>query len=356
VALANRVKDLVRLGMPRAEAGGQYISGENPFRPWRRHPKDYHGIIASELMRFSTLIIGLLAAAAGFAQFPPPTLPETTTRVSDHVQVILGFPNIAIITGNEGTLVVDTGLGPSNGAIAARAAKRLSQGRKLYLTTTHFHPEHAAGEGGFPPETILLRNAVQQQELIEHNAELLALFNRLNPEYAKLLQGVDKLRTPDVVFENQVRVDLGGVTARLLWYGAGHTKGDQVVFVEPDAALVTGDLVQNKVVPGVAGEGGSFTSWLTVLDKLEALKPRYIVPDHSRPGDGSLIAAERAFMLDMRSRALAYKKQGLSAADAGKRLADDFKTAYPEWARNPDWPNLNSISGFVQRVYAEDQR
>ena len=161
------------------------------------------------------------------------------------------------------------------------------------------------------------------------------------------------LRTPDVVFDSEAALDLGGVTARLLWYGAGHTKGDQVIFVEPDRTLITGDLVQNKVVPGVAGEGGSFASWLTVLDKLEALKPRYIVPDHSRPGDGSLIAAERAFMLDMRSRALAYKKQGLSAADAGKRLADDFKTAYPEWARNPDWPNLNSVSGFVQRVYAE---
>ena len=306
-------------------------------------------------MRFPALTIGLLSAAAALAQFPPPTLTENTTRVSDHVQVILGFPNIAIVTGTQATLVVDTGLGPPNGAIVARVARKLSKGQKLYLTTTHFHPEHAAGEAGFPAETILLRNAVQQQELIDHGAELLALFNRLNPEYAKLLQGVGTLRTPDVVFENEVKLDLGGVTARLLWYGAGHTKGDEVVFVEPDGALVTGDLVQNKVVPGVAGEGGSFTSWLTVLDKLEALKPRWIVPDHSRPADGSLIAAERAFMLDMRSRALAYKRQGLSAADAGKRLADDFKTAYPEWARNPDWPNLNSIGGFTQRVYAEGQ-
>jgi glyoxylase-like metal-dependent hydrolase (beta-lactamase superfamily II) len=306
-------------------------------------------------MRLRALTIALFAAAAGLAQFPPPVLTENTTRISDHVQVIMGFPNIAIVSGDQATLVVDTGLGPSNGAIAARVAKRLSKGRKLYLTTTHFHPEHAAGEAGFPPETILLRNAVQQQELIDHGAELLALFNRLNPEYAKLLQGVGTLRTPDVVFDSEATLDLGGVRARLLWYGAGHTKGDQVVLVEPDGALITGDLVQNKVVPGVAGEGGSFTSWLMVLDKLEALKPRLIVPDHSRPGDGSLITSERAFMLDMHSRALAYKKQGLSAADAGKRLADEFKTAYPEWARNPDWPNLNSIAGFAQRVYAEAQ-
>jgi glyoxylase-like metal-dependent hydrolase (beta-lactamase superfamily II) len=181
------------------------------------------------------------------------------------------------------------------------------------------------------------------------------LFRRLSPEYAKLLEGVGTLRPPDLIFDSELKLDLGGATARLLWFGAGHTKGDELVLVEPGSTLISGDIVQNKVVPGVAGEGGSFTSWLAVLDKLESLQPRYVVPDHSRPGDGSLIAKERAFMLDMRSRTLAYKKQGLSAPDAGKRLAEDFKTAYPEWAQNPDWPNLNSISGFVQRVFAESQ-
>jgi glyoxylase-like metal-dependent hydrolase (beta-lactamase superfamily II) len=304
-------------------------------------------------MRGAVLTAAVMWAAGAAAQMPPPNLSENTTRVSEHVQVILGFPNIAIVTGDRGTLVVDTGLGPSNGATIARAAKKLAKGSKLYLATTHFHPEHAAGEGGFPAETILVRNAVQEQELIDHGDELLALFNRLSPEYAKLLQGVGKLRTPDVVFENEMTVDLGGVRARLLWLGAAHTKGDQLVLVEADGVLISGDVVQNKVVPGVAGEGGSFTSWLAVLDKLAALKPRHVIPDHSRPGDGSLIAAERAFLVDMRARALALKKQGLTAEDAGKRLADDFKMAYPEWAANPDWPNVNSIGGFTQRVYAE---
>jgi glyoxylase-like metal-dependent hydrolase (beta-lactamase superfamily II) len=296
----------------------------------------------------------VLFATAATAQFPPPTLSENTTRISDHVQAILGFPNIGIVTGTQATLVIDTGLGPTNGAIAARVARKLAKGPRLYLTTTHFHPEHAAGEAGFPADTILLRPAVQEQELLDHQAELLALFNRLNPEYAKLLQGVGNLRTPDITFENEAKIDLGGgVTARLMWLGAGHTKGDELIFIEPDRTLISGDIVQNKVVPGVAGEGGSFTSWLTVLDKLEALKPLHILPDHSRPGDGSLISQDRAFFVDMRARTSALKKQGLNAADAAKRLAADFQTAYPEWAKNPDWPNANSITGFVQRVYAE---
>lgn len=307
-------------------------------------------------MRCSVPALGLLCVVGSLAQFPPPNLPEKTTQVSDHVHVILGFPNIAIVTGDRATLVVDTGLGPSNGAIAARVAQRLSRGKLLYLTTTHFHPEHAAGESGFPPDTILIRNAVQQQELIDHGAELLAMFNRLSPQYAALLKGVGKLRTPDVIYDREAAVDLGGgVSARLLWFGAAHTKGDELTLVEPDRTLVSGDVVQNEVVPGVAGEGGSFASWLSVLDKVEALKPLHVVPDHSRPGDGSLVAQDRAFLVDMRARTLALKKQGLSAADAGKRLTEEFKTAYPEWAKNPDWPNLNSVANFAKQVYSENQ-
>ena len=305
-------------------------------------------------MRLRTASLCGLFTAAALAQFPAPNLSEKTTRVSEHVQVIYGFPNIAIIAGEQGTLVVDTGLGPANGAVVARVAKRLSKGPKLYLTTTHFHPEHAAGEGGFPAETVLLRNAVQQQEMAEHGAEILARFAQ-RPEYGALLKGVGPMRAPDVVFDKELKLDLGGVTARLLWLGGAHTKGDELVLVEPDGALVSGDVVQNKVVPGAAPDSGGFPSWLTVLDQLEALRPKIVIPDHSRVGDGSLVAEERSFIVDMRSRTLALQKQGLSAADAGKRLAEEFQTAYPEWAKNPDWPNLNSIPNFAARVYAEEK-
>jgi glyoxylase-like metal-dependent hydrolase (beta-lactamase superfamily II) len=297
----------------------------------------------------------LLLPTLALAQFPPATLTENTTRVSDHVHMITGFPNITIVTGEQATLVIDTGLGPSNGATITRAAKKLSQGQKLYLTTTHFHPEHAAGESGFPADTILIRAAVQQEEMISSGAQMLQRFGGLNAEWGGLLKGVTKMRTPDLMFDTELKLDLGGATARLMYLGPGHTKGDELILVEPDQTLITGDIVQNKVVPGVAADGGSFASWLTVLDKLEALKPRYVVPDHSRVGDGSLIAQERAFIVDMRARTLALQKQGLSAADAGKRLTEDFKTAYPEWAANTDWPNLTSIPGFVNRIYAENK-
>jgi len=111
--------------------------------------------------------------------------------------------------------------------------------------------------------------------------------------------------------------------------------------------------VQNKVVPSVASSGGSFASWLTVLDKLAPLRPRIVIPTHSKVGDASLITAEAAFIRDMQSRAAALKRSGVSAAQAAMQLTDVFKTNYPEWAANTDWPNVNSITGLVNRLYQE---
>jgi glyoxylase-like metal-dependent hydrolase (beta-lactamase superfamily II) len=280
------------------------------------------------------------------AQTDPSLLPETTTRISEHVYAIMGFPNIAIVVGTRATLVVDTGLGPRNGATITRVVKKLSPGGLFYLTTTHFHPEHAAGEGGFPNDTILIRDRVQQQEMEAHGAEMVTRFSQQSAQRAELLANV-KMRQPDIIFDTEAKVDLGGATARLLWMGEAHTKGDELIFVEPDSTLISGDVVQNKRVPSIYGDGGTPTSWIGVLDKLAPLNPRHILPDHSDPGDGSLIARDRAFTVDLQTRALALKRQGVSAEDAGKRLVDEFKTKYP------DWPNINAVAGFVQRVYAE---
>jgi glyoxylase-like metal-dependent hydrolase (beta-lactamase superfamily II) len=273
---------------------------------------------------------------------------EDTVKISDHVWAIMGFPNIAIVVGSRATLVVDTGLGPKNGATVARLVAKLAPNNpKLFLTTTHFHPEHAGGEPGFPPGTILIRDAVQQQELEKHGQEMIDMFSSRSAENKELLAGV-VLRPPDVTFAQEATVDLGGVTARLLWFGGAHTKGDELTFVEPDRTLVSGDVVQNQTMPGIFGDGGTPATWLAVLDKVDALNAEHVLPDHSPPGDGSLVAAERSLISEIRTRALALKGQGVSADDAGKQITAELKT------QHPDWHNTNA-AGFVKSVYAEPQ-
>lgn len=86
---------------------------------------------------------------------------------------------------------------------------------------------------------------------------------------------------------------------------------------------------------------------MDVLDKIAALGARVVVPDHSVVGDGSLVAAERAFISDARIRALVLKSQGVSADAAGKQMVEEFKMKYA------DWPNMAPLARFVQSVYAE---
>jgi glyoxylase-like metal-dependent hydrolase (beta-lactamase superfamily II) len=271
---------------------------------------------------------------------------QSVTKVSEHVSTIIGFPNIGIVVGQIATLVVDTGMGPRNGAAVAELVGRVSHNSRLYLTTTHFHPEHAAGEPGFPPGTILIRNAVQQEDMRQHGEEMLDFFRDRSPQNKELLANV-RLREPDILFPKEATIDLGGVTARLMWLGEAHTKGDELILVEPDRTLISGDVVQNKTIPGIFREGGTPATWLAVLDQLVPLNVAHVLPDHSAPGPGSLVNDERAFIGDVQARAMELKRQGISSEAAGNQIAVEFKTKYP------DWPNMDRVSGFVERVWDE---
>lgn len=294
-------------------------------------------------------LVIVAAAVSVAAQGTNPVLGETTTKISDHVWAIMGWPNIGIVIGSNAVLVVDTGLGPKNGETISKVVAKLAPGKKIYLTTTHFHPEHASGEAGFPAGTVLIRDAVQQQEAEQHGQEMINMFSGRSAQNKDLLAGV-KMRAPDETFDKEKKLDLGGgVTARLLWFGGAHTKGDELTFIEPDRTLISGDVVQNKTMPNIYGDGGTPGTWLAVLDKIEALKPALVLPDHSAPGDGSLVAAERELISDIRTRGQALQRQGVSASDAAKQIGDELK------AKHPDWPNTNATA-FVNSVYAEPGR
>ena len=292
----------------------------------------------------------ILAPALAWAQLPQPLLSEDNLKkVSDHVYVIEGFPNVAIVVGTRGTLVVDTGLGERNGMTVMRTEQKVGKGSLLYLTTTHYHSEHTSGESAFPPNTIIIRNSAQQDEMNKGVAAHIEVFKKISAQNMDLLQNV-KFRPPDMVFDKEAKIDLGGVTARLFWLGPAHTKGDELAYVEEDAVLIPGDIVQKGIFPIMPNEDASIKGWLSILDGVEALHPKYIVPDHGQAiVDASQIGVERAYLLTLQSRALELKKQGASVDDASKTMTAELKAKYP------DWPNPNNVAGEVHRVYEQSQ-
>jgi glyoxylase-like metal-dependent hydrolase (beta-lactamase superfamily II) len=287
--------------------------------------------------------------AAAWAQqgFGDPKLSEANMKqVAPHTYVIMGFPNCAFIVGDKAILVVDTGLGNSNGVTLTNVARKLAtKGQKLILTTTHFHPEHAAGQGGFPAGTQVIRPKVQQDEMDKDGQQIMGFF--ANAAAMKPFMQDAKLIKADTLFDREHDLDLGGVHANLYWYGAAHTRGDEIIYVPEDKLAVTGDVVQNKISPNVICQTCSPRQWVAVVDEVAKLKPERVVPDHGDLGDGSLVGQERGFLAALDARAMELKKQGVTADAAGKQIQAEFEKTYA------GWQGLGNIPQSVQRAYAD---
>jgi glyoxylase-like metal-dependent hydrolase (beta-lactamase superfamily II) len=257
-------------------------------------------------------------------------------KLSDHVTVVLqGQPgaqsNVGIVVGSKGTLVIDSGLGPKNGAILANVARQLAPGgTTLYVAATHFHPEHMMGESGFPGSAIILRSKRQQQDIDATGAAegrgVVALFKGM-PARAADMEGA-VYRTPDVTFAGDALIDLGGTRVQLLELGPTHTSGDVGFFIEGDGVVFTGDVAMSAPI-GI--NSARFTSaptnagvWLASLERMMALKPRHVVPSHGPLGDASMVEKHRVFMTAVRDRVRALKGQRQTADQVASTVTTEL--------------------------------
>ena len=277
---------------------------------------------------------------------PAPDVDETGIReIADGIWVIPDrrvplVPNIGIVVGDDAALVVDTAMGPRNGARVLAAAKEKAAGRPLLLTITHFHPEHGFGAQVFRSEATIAYNRDQLEELHEKGEGYVEMFRGFGPGVAAALEGVE-LVEPHVVYAGDADVDLGGRTVLLRSYGLGHTRGDQVVFCPGERVLFTGDLVEERVFPIYpffppedADVDGS--RWIDVLRRLEELEPAVVVPGHGDVGGADVITTARAFHERLRSAAFRLADAGASADEAVAELEQLLRDEHPDWDQ-PEW-------------------
>jgi len=307
---------------------------------------------------FVLVVVFPALAAPTAAQQAPPAGPfvreNATVQVSPHVYVIPDFdmggvPNVGIIAGNRATLVIDTGMGVRNGQTVLKEAERVGRIAELYLAMTHFHPEHDLGAGAFPASTKVIRSQDQQKDIAEFGLTLANQFARSSPVQAELLRGAE-FRRADVSFDNEHQLDLGGVRVRMLAVGPTHTRGDTAFFVEDEGVLFAGDVVMSAfpaLNPAAADPTSSVRAWLAALDRLDALKPKIIVPAHRRMGDATMIATYRDYFRMLQGRAAELKRQGKSAEETAQVLQTEISAKYP----NMQGPN--QIGEAVRVAYRE---
>jgi glyoxylase-like metal-dependent hydrolase (beta-lactamase superfamily II) len=274
------------------------------------------------------------------ASMPVPTLPDVPPdEVAPGVFVIPDHrinlvPNVGIVVGDRAALVVDTGMGVANWRRVLAEARRLAGDRPLFLTVTHFHPEHGWGAQVFAGEATLLYNESQRRELVEKFGGFVELFSTFSPEIAEILSEVEPA-APDLTYEGSARLDLGGVVVQLQSLGPAHTRGDQVVLLPDQRVLFAGDLVENRFFPILPDADAHGSEWIAVLEQLEAMKPAVVVPGHGAAGGLPLIGEVREYLEDVRER-VRELGPGSDVEAAKQRLEPEIREGYADWD-NPIW-------------------
>ena len=277
----------------------------------------------------------------------PPLVPEgVTEQIAGRVHVIPDqrvefVPNSGIVVGDRSVLVIETAMGPRNGR------RILAEDRKLLLTTTHFHPEHAFGAQPFATAATYICNETQALELVSKGQEYIEMFTGFGPGLAELLAEVE-LVAPDATYSGgPARLDLGGVSVELHEIGQAHTLGDQVVFLPRERILFAGDLVENRFLPIFPDGDASGRRWLEALDRLAALEPAIIVGGHGAVGGVELITALRDYLTMVRDRVSALHGDG-------RELADIEQAVEAEVAEQlADWDNQMWVKSAVDSFHTE---
>ncbi|MGW6835824.1 MBL fold metallo-hydrolase [Streptomyces sp. NPDC054949] len=237
-------------------------------------------------------------------------------------------------------LVVDTGIGTANAEQVLAFASEVAKGRRLYLTTTHFHPEHAFGAQTFAGHATYLVNRAQDDGLKAKGPQYLEMFRGFGGSIARRLDGV-RLPTPDVVYDDGYDLDLGGRVVRLRPTGRGHTTGDQVVEVPDAGVLFTGDLAETgqfAIFPWFPpyDTDVSGVRWLAVLDRLAAAGPRVVVPGHGDLGGPQVLADVRDYLRELRDETWRRRDSAMGEAEIVTEVRALLIERHPEWV-GQDW-------------------
>ena len=230
--------------------------------------------------------------------------------------------NTAIIDLSGATLAFDTSL-TLRSARDIQAASVTLTGRPVSMVAnSHWHLDHMLGNQLFADrpiyatrrtiEILIEKRAENAHELsreklgedirkveelrnsatTESGRALLDGAIRINQEV--LAEALELRYTPPTTgFESELRLP-GDLGASLLSYGSGHTESDAILFLPKSRVLCAGDLIVADNHPNLTS--GDPEHWLTVLDRVEELRPERIITGHGPLGSPDTLNEIRDYL------------------------------------------------------------
>jgi cyclase len=187
----------------------------------------------------------------------------------------LGIASYALVEGEE-ALVYDTHISVSH-AQAIREILVSRGARKFTVVLSHWHLDHIAGTAAFA-DCEVIANARTDAHMRRCKAAIKAGTHHGAPAIAPLVM-------PTRLFEGELGLELGGREIRLIEANI-HSDDATVIWLPDSRILLAGDTLEDTVT--YVAEPGNFERHLQDLDRLLALKPMSILPNH---GDPDVIAA-----------------------------------------------------------------
>ena len=188
-----------------------------------------------------------------------------------------GDPNTGIIIGDDAVLVADTQATPAMAQDVIRRIREVTDKPIQYVLLSHYHAVRVLGASAYGAEHIIASE--DTRDLIvergeQDKASEIGRFPRLFQNLETVPAG---LTWPTMTFTGKMTLWLGKLEIQLLQLGRGHTKGDTVVWLPQERAMLSGDLVEFDATP-YAGDA-YFQDWPQTLNNIAALNPLALVPD-----------------------------------------------------------------------------
>ena len=247
---------------------------------------------------------------------PPPTNEVRseieTVHVQGNVYMLVGAgANIAVQIGNEGVLVVDTGVAATREKVLA-AIRKLSTKPIRWIINTSADPDHTGGN-----ETIS-----QAGETVNGNPAAIIAHEGVLARMTETSRPITE-RPLNTYFEDSRDFAFNNEAVFLYHYPNGHTGGDSFVYFRGSDVLVSGDTFLTTTYPVIdTASGGGVDGFLASLNKQLAIAVpnylqeggTYVIPGHGRISDEADLVEYRDMIYIIRDRIQDMVKKGMTLA------------------------------------------
>ena len=179
----------------------------------------------------------------------------------------LGIASYALLRGDH-ALVYDSHVSVPH-ALAVKAALEAKGATRFTVVLSHWHLDHVAGTAAFPGAPVIA-NA-------KTDAHLRANFAAIVAGTSAGMPVIDPLILPTKVFSGRMVLWVGDLEVHLIEANI-HSDDATVLWLPEDRILLAGDTVEDCVT--YVGEPEHFATHLVDLDRLAALDPAFVLPNH----------------------------------------------------------------------------